>query len=94
MILKEKRRRGVIPFSILRSLKIFKVLLIAPFLETHVLVITSLVICLWLGHRNLHRAIAYHTRLPQLCEYGITKAFSPRELWVLSRFSILNKCLI
>jgi hypothetical protein len=52
MTLKEKRRLGILPFSMLKSLKIFIVLFVTHFLETHVLVITSLVICPWLSHRD------------------------------------------
>jgi hypothetical protein len=69
------------------------VLLVALFLETCVLIITSLAIYLWLGHRDHPLAIAYHRRLPQLREYEIIKTSSPRRLGVPSRFPTLDKYL-
>jgi hypothetical protein len=65
------------------------VLLVAPFLETHVFVITTLAIYLWLYHKNHSMTITHHTRLLQLYEYMITKKIRPRRVRVSSRFPTL-----
>jgi hypothetical protein len=60
-------------------MKALVVLFVAPLPEAHVLVVAPCAICPWLYHMKHSKAVAYNTRLPQLCENRITIASPARR---------------